>query len=244
MTRFVLFSHGRAGTNFVMNNLRTHPDVRAFMEPFHMSPGARAEVDGSVWETGTSSAKFIHDKIWTGQKPCEGFKLFYFHCREDLVSADVWPMLQEDRDVKIIFVNRRNLLMKHLSDLRAQASGVWHPRGKDYLQKQYAEVVELQVDIRHLDRALHAHYCGYHRMSDVFAQHDNQHLFYEDFVADGVSTFQRMQAFLGLPPVVSGEGFREGTLTPATTRITNAEEVRAYLRKSIFADFIEGCPLL
>lgn len=244
MTRFVLLSHGRSGTNFVMNNLRAHPDMRGFMEPFHAEPGARAMVDGKRWETGTSSAAFAREAIWTGEKPVEGFKLFYFHCRQDMVSADIWPALRADRDVKIVFVNRRNLLMKHLSDLRAQASGVWHPTAKNYLEKQYAEQVELQVDIALMNRVLTDLYCGYHRVAEMFAAHDCLHVMYEDFVADGMAAFQKIQAFLGLSNAVSGHGFREGTLTPATTRIKNAAQVRAFIAKSVFCDFLDDCPLL
>ncbi len=244
MTRFVLFSHGRAGTNFVMNNLRAHPDVRAFMEPFHNEPGARAPVDGQRWETGQSSAAFARDVIWTGQKPVEGFKLFYFHARQDLVSADIWTALRADHDVKLIFVNRRNLLMKHLSDLRAQASGVWHPTTKDYKEKQYNQVVELQVDVTLLNRVMVDLYCGYHRVADIFAGHQALHLFYEDFAADGPGNFGRIQDFLGLERKISGDGFRADTLTPATTRIKNAPAVRNFLAKSVFADFLADCPLL
>lgn len=227
-----------------MKNLLSHPDVRGFMEPFHNERGSRAPVAGNRWETGKSSSAFAYDEIWKGLKPVEGFKLFYFHCRQDLLSADIWERLREDKDVKVLFVNRKNLLMKHLSDLRAQASGVWHPTAKDYLEVQYGQQVDLQVDIGQLSRAMVDLYCGYHRVAEIFSDHLCLSLTYEDFAADSTKAFDQILSFLGLTPHAIGTGFKVGTLTPQTTHIKNAQAVRVSVAKSIFADFLADCPLL
>lgn len=244
MTRFVLVSHGRAGTNFVMNNLGMHPDTRIFLEPFHEAAEIRQPALGKAWEPGTSSADFAYDRIWIGEKPVEGFKLFFNHAREDAVSADIWDRLRVDMDVKFIFLNRRNLLMKTLSDLRAVTTGVWHPTDPNYMQSQYGTQVEIQVALPALRRTLYEHYAGFHRVAEIFAAHDCIYLSYEDLVVNSTGCYAEILKFLGLAPQELVEPFRPGTLTPETTKVVNAASVRRFLARSIWADYLDTCPLV
>lgn len=159
--------------------------------------------EGIKWRAGESSKEFVCTNIFrnsTGLKKAVGFKLFYFHARQDPISADVWDYLSQDRDVRVIFLNRRNLLNKYLSDLRAQKSGVWHPLSDDYLQSAYRNVIDIEVPVRSLMRAMTDLYCGYHRMAEVFREHKNIHLYFEDLEAQGDQALLDVYRFLDLEP--------------------------------------------
>lgn len=247
-TKFVVFSHGRAGTNFLMNNLRSHPQVSLFMEPFHLNETERSEVNGEIWQTGQSSREFAYNKIFNAEDEyfgsVRGFKLFYFHCRQDPVSGDIWEALRQDRDVRLIFLNRKNLLNKHLSDLRAQATGVWHPRSEKYLSKDYGEIVEVDVDVNRMFRVLTDLYCGYHRVSEDFSNHKSMHIFYEDLEEGSEKILGEVYEFLGLRGLPVVDPFRPGTLSRSTLRMKNKEQVLSALRPSIFHNYIATCPVL
>lgn len=245
--KFVVFSHGRAGTNFLMKNLAAHPDVKVHMEPFHNNESARAEVRGSTWQTGSSSKQFAYENIFNSQEKsvaAVGFKLFYFHCRQDQKSADIWPALLNDRDVHVIFLNRKNLLNKHLSDLRAQQSGVWHPRTDNYLDGQYKNVVDIRVKVPEAIRVMSDLYCGYHRISELFINHPNRHFFYEDLEIRGKDVLDQVFQFLEVRRIPVADPFRPGTLSRETTRIVNKKVLTERLQASVFSDFIQSCPLL
>lgn len=81
--KFVLFSHGRAGTAFLMNNLSAHPQVRNCMEPFHSTPANRPTAGGGAGQTGPSSKAFAYGNIFAphaASAAAAGFKLFRFPC--------------------------------------------------------------------------------------------------------------------------------------------------------------------
>lgn len=246
-TRFVVFSHGRAGTNFLMNNLAAHPDIRIHMEPFHLETSARSEVDCRTWQAGESSADFAYTHLFQdpdNTKRAAGFKLFYFHCRQDPVSADIWQALLEDKDLRVVFLNRKNLLNKCLSDLRAQKSGIWHPKHGDYLKTAYREVVDIEVHIPRLMRAMTDLYCGYHRVAETFREHLNMHFYFEDLEEKGDQMLSDVYRLLDLAPRPATDPFRPGTLTKETARIVNEAEVRNAVSVSVFSDYLNTCPLL
>ena len=243
-TKFVVFSHGRAGTNFLMNNLAAHPDTNVYMEPFHAVESERAVVNGRKWKTGESSSHFAYHEIFSNGSRVSGFKLFYFHCREDIVSSDIWGALKNDLNLKVIFLNRRNLLMKYLSDMRAKKSGVWHPTRGDFSESQYGNVVDITVDIGELMRVMSDLYCGYHRVSELFSKHQCFHMFFEDMVDSSEGLFEETLDFLDLDSSEIVDTFKSGTLTEKTTRVTNGARVKEVVGSSIFADFLKTCPIL
>lgn len=245
--RFVVFSHGRAGTNFLMNNLSSHASTMVAMEPFHNDLDKRYKVNGEVWKDSESSADFAYNVIYNCDSldvQAVGFKLFYFHCRQNHMSASIWKRLQEDTDVHVIFLNRWNLLNKYLSDLRAMKSGIWHPTKKDYMDNQYKNVVDVHVDVPKLMRAMSELYCGYHRTAETFKNHPTRHYLFEDLADKSDEILTDAYTFLGLSRAETSSSFKAGTLSPKTTNVINADEVRDAVYRSVFSDYLDTCPIL
>lgn len=244
MTRFVLISQGRTAATLLLNNFAAHPQITCHGNPFAVDPADRDVVEGQKWEPGSSSADFARQRLWAGKTQIEGFRLYPFQCREDDVSADLWDLLRGDGQVKFIFLNRRNLLMKHLSELRAAASGVRLPTGEDYLTRQYGNQIAFQVALPMLRRELFETYAGFNRLAEIFSRHDSLYLSYEDLEINAAGCMAEILKFLGAAPQALVEGFKPGTLTAQTTRVINPVGVRRFLTRSVWADYLDTCPLV
>jgi hypothetical protein len=244
---YVILSHGRAGTNYCAHNMQDHPEIAAFLEPFNGIAENRTPLAGEVWDGTSSAIEFARRQVFDNpalQDKARGFKLFYFHCRQNRVTSDIWRALRQDKSIKIIFLNRRNFLNKYLSDQRAQASGVWHPNRKDYLTSQYADVVDLRVDIPACLNMMNYLYTSYNLIRQEFDGHDHIEWFYEDLAGQGDAFMADIYRLLEVAPLPAKVPFRAGTLSRATTRIVNHDRVLEVIGSSIFADQIAECPLL
>ena len=81
-------------------------------------------------------------------------------------------------------------------------------------------------------------------VAEIFAAHDCIYLSYEDLVVNSTGCYAEILKFLGLAPQELVEPFRPGTLTPETTKVVNAASVRRFLARSIWADYLDTCPLV
>lgn len=122
-----------------------------------------------------------------------GRKLFFFHCRENTRSADIWDHVKGRKDIKLIFLNRRNLLDRHFSDLRAQKSGVWHPKNKSDWSDEYAEAVEVKVDIPGMMNQLNSLYATLHTIRRDFKDHDVLSITYENLAPRSETILSKRQ---------------------------------------------------
>ena len=246
-TKYIVLSHGRAGTNYLNQNFRQHPEISAYNEPFHDTPAKRAAINDSKWDTTQSASQFAFDTMYNVADPAVkavGFKLFYFQCRQNKVAADIWDTVVNDTTIKPIFVNKRNLLNRYFSELRAKASGVWHPKNSDYKTSQYGEVVDLEINIPHMMRLLARLYSSYNIIRAQFTDRPVLELFYEELGIDSEVKINQAYEFLGVEQIGQKSKFRTGTLSRETIRLINEDEVREAIENSIFRGYVETCPLL
>ncbi|WP_299610138.1 hypothetical protein [uncultured Tateyamaria sp.] len=229
-----------------MNNLAAAPKTRIRFEPFHISEEKRAQIDGKRWKTGTSSAQFLNDHIFSteGDVDTVGSKLFFFHCREDARSADIWQHLKDRKDIKVVFLNRRNLLDRHFSDLRAQKSGIWHPKTGSDWSADYAEAVEIKVNIPRMMNQLNSLYATLHNVKRDFKDHDVLNVTYENLAPRSEIILSKVKAFLSIEDTGMQSPFRSGTLTSETLRILNKKEIVDRLRASVFSRYLDTSAVL
>ena len=246
-TKYIVLSHGRAGTNYLNQNFRQHPQIAAYNEPFHDTPAKRAPVSGRKWKTAESATKFAWETMYNDPDPrvtAVGFKLFFFQCRQNRKAADIWNTVLNDTSIRPIFVNKRNLLNRYFSELRAKASGVWHPTSNDYKNTQYGEIVELEVKIPKMLQHLSRLYSSYNIVRSQFADRPVLEFFYEDLGTDSESKINQAYEFLGVEQIGQESDFRTGTLSRETTRLVNEDEVREAIETSFFHEYAATCPLL
>lgn len=101
--KFVIISDSRTGSTLLMQLLNSHPEILAFGEEFKYLKG--------------SSCRQVWDKIYR-KRPKKiqwvGFKLFYVHPSSGN-DREVWELIQQDTEIVIIHLTRKNILRSYVS---------------------------------------------------------------------------------------------------------------------------------
>lgn len=144
------------------NNLRAHPQISACLEPFHNREEGRVRVDGHAWKTNESAFDVRSERVFQPKEGARaaGCKRFVFHRRQNLAASDIWRRAQRDRDIRMIFPTRENLVNRILSGLRAGQSGVWYPETEDDMTSQHAGQIEVFVRPKMLVNRMKDLCCG------------------------------------------------------------------------------------
>ena len=226
-SNFIVLSHGRTGSTYVVSELNTHPEIRMYYELFHDSPDHREAVNGEKWESGSNAWDFIQRNVFNSLpegRSTVGFKLFYFHLP---LQDPVWKELQADQSINLILLHRENIFAGFVSEERARVTNVWHPTETD---KSYDHEVKITLDMvkarRYFERNLERQRFG----KNLVADRDHLFMTYEDLVMDATSTMARMVKYLGVDvkdwrpsPFLTGSADRTRTV------IMNIDEVSGFL---------------
>ncbi len=231
--RFVMLSYGRTGSTYVMRQFDNRPDTVMLSELFHPNPDERAPAQGRCWEDGSNSWDFVCDNVYVDYPEtvrAVGFKLFYFHARKGPEELAIWPGIAGDSAMKIVLLERENVFAGFVSEQRARATQVWHPR---LGHEQYYAPVEIVVDPAAAEKYLQVNMNRRGWGTDFAKGHAVFRMSYEDMVADSTTTLRNMAGFLGLPAEdwLPAE-FLKGSADRDMTRISNLGEVTAMLKRN------------
>lgn len=221
---FVVFSQGRSGSNYMIQQLNRHPAVRAHMELLRNDLGAAGKRAPAIGK-GEDPVRYLTDTVYArglGQEPVRGFKFFYFH-REPDERERIWRWLAGLPNIRAVFLDRRNLLALHLSGLRAKQSRTWHPIGPQGHRAYLGESVRLYVDpdaaLNAIAKARRLAHDARRRLQALLPAASRLDLTTEELASDDTGTVRRVLAFIGaaggddiaLAPF-SGSGVRKGPL--------------------------------
>ena len=101
--KFVIISDSRTGSTLLMQLLNSHPAVIALGEEFKNLHGSSSR---EVWNR--IFRKRPRPICWMG------FKLFYFHPSKEN-DREVWDFIENDKQIVIIHLTRRNILRSYVS---------------------------------------------------------------------------------------------------------------------------------
>ena len=132
-TRFIILGDARSGSTLAQQALNSHPNIVCFREIFAFKPGyIDYDVDG--WD-GHSAADyelrqrdaraFLRERIFCAHADpikAVGFKFHYVHF---WFSEDTLPALTEDRELRVVHLQRRNMLRSLVSLRIAEQTGQW-----------------------------------------------------------------------------------------------------------------------
>jgi len=205
--RFIILGRSRVGSNLLRGLLNDHSQIMVMGELFQNKNEIGWAMEGFPTNRRTKTVflhqpvRFLKTKVWRHYPKgvtAVGFKLFYYHARDEAWSP-VWEYLRKDTSLHIIHIKRRNILKTHLSRQRAMASDKW---------------VKMEDVSRHVDNGtlaqpimLDYEACladfvntrNWEIEADAyFADHPKIELFYEDFARDWQSQMTRVQDFLGV----------------------------------------------
>lgn len=241
-TPFIILCHGRTGSTSFRQYLSQHPNVQAYGEVYR--PGDRRPaplVNGLRYAPGCDPVALLNDGVYKAPnefgKGCVGFKLFFHHARGDAVSYALWPHLRARRDIKILFLFRRNLFDSYVSLQRANRSGQFGMAKQT--EATTAHKAAFAIDLADCLHYMNAISVAKARLRETFADHDCKVLYHESLFADPQAEMARVFDFLGQAPAEIT--LRDKKLNRVSHRegITNYDEVAAFFQRGYFEEFFD-----
>lgn len=205
-SRFVILSRGRSGSNFLRGLLNSNSQIVTFGELFRFSNTIGWEFPdyeeymnspGLIAFSQRAPGNFV-EKVVFRRFPrtilAVGFKLFYYHAREDSRER-IWDYLEENRDIKIIHLVRENSLRVVLSEKIANKTNIWTNTNGASAPRLSIELDydEITVSFRRMEEERQ-------QADHLFGRHSVLKLRYEDLCLNYIQEMNRIQAFLGVDP--------------------------------------------
>lgn len=236
--RFLILSRGRTGSTLLQQLLDSHHECVCFEEVFadrplpplpEDYPAGRADaVRDSAGLRETSPTRFMDEFLFADHYADDvravGFKLFYMHAR----SADggaLWDSLQSDTAIRIVHLQRRNILRMFISMKIANQTGAWWSLdGMPELnqRKVVVDPVEFEHYVAQLELARR-------QGNELFAKHPVFQIAYEE-IEHYQSDDRRLQdllEFLELAPQTLRTPMQRQNPERLEALISNYEELRA-----------------
>ncbi|HEY2827983.1 MAG TPA: type II secretion system protein GspG [Pirellulales bacterium] len=229
--KFVLLAHQRSGSSLAITSLREHPQMVVFSELFvpdrmlfHLE-GYDNHSERLLALRDADPRKFLDEFVFSPYRDgiqAVGFKLFPdqidrypFRC--------VWKWLARNRDLKIIYLTRRNLLATYTSLLIAQKDNKYGI--KDETQRSRTTVTidpeECLAEFRKRTRYEAA-------VERNIQAHEVMRWFYEDMAATPQQHLKQAQEFLGVKVCDLKIKMIKQEVRPLTEVIENYDELREY----------------
>lgn len=201
---FIILGSERTGSSLLVQTLRSHPDVVSFGEVLnpvkigYNTPGFENWRGVRRRARDLASARFMDTGVFCSYRDgiaAVGCKIFYDHV-ESPTFAPARARLLEMRNLKVIHLERRNLLRTYLSLVIARRTLTYGTRSIDERTRIRVQLSPTRcADYFTKLTTLRARYAR------LFAErHQVLDVVYEDFVADRSTHVSRLQRFLDLKP--------------------------------------------
>jgi hypothetical protein len=207
LTKYIVLSRSRSGSNFLTSYLNSHPLIVCHGE----SAKNLSDTDNGV--------KVVRHHL-RSKKQCTGFKIFYYHAKN---KPEVWAYLQGDKDIKVIHLIRENSLAMMVSRKLMGMGGpnrIKEPTKRDHTTNLELTVSECQ---KWFDQ------CELFKAEAVkkFAHHDVLTVTYEDLISDA-SIQRQIQEFLGVKYRSLDTDMVKQQVRPLSSVITNFDQLKTY----------------
>jgi len=223
----------------VRRTLMTHPQVSCRAEVLDSRPDFRELT--KEWDVTTEALLalrardpigFLDRYVFSSRDAVEvvGCKLFYFHA--DVADpGEPWRWLNDQADLRVIHLQRRNHLRRLLSHRTAFATGEWM-RMRDTAAPT-VPMVEITLedflaDMRDVEATRD-------RAVARLARREMMQISYEDLTADFAGSMGRVQEFLGVRPMALVSDTLQQNAQALAERISNFAALRAGLAGTPYA---------
>lgn len=222
--KFIVLGRSRVGSNWFMSLLNSHKNVKAHGEIFFNIGNKSCN---EIWSKTLSK-----DFPWVKSK---GFKIFYYHPL-DSSDKNVWKYLNEDKNIKIIHLKRRNLLDIHLSWLIADKNdiwaSIWTDEGKESIDKRVVvDVKEMFKDFKRTENWIKS-------AETQFSNHRMINVFYDELKDNQQITMNKVFEFLEVSTHEVESKLRKQNPEKYIDLIKNFEEVKMSLKDTSYEWFL------
>ena len=163
-----------------------------------------------------------------------GFRLFYSHGRASRQQL-VWNHLQNMADLRVIHLQRKNLLKNFLSLKLAEASSVWMRNEGDPTLTYQPIVLDHHECVQHFK----AREQNIERSDQFFLKNSRIDIFYEDLVSREKQQLDRVLGFLGLRAQSLTSRIVQQNTQKLSALILNYSQLKKSFARTMWADFFE-----
>jgi LPS sulfotransferase NodH len=240
--RFIILGRSRVGSNLLRGLLNSHTGICTYGELFRdyqfigWGFPDYPQLKSVLALIQKDPIAFLENKVFRKYPKyisAVGFKLFYYHARED-GRGRVWEYLRNDKEIRIIHIKRRNILRTHLSRKRAARSGKWAnitgvTKDNAPISLDYEECIADFIRTREWE-AQH---------DRLFENHPKIDINYEDLAKDYVGEMKYIQKFLGVEFEELQPSTYKQSSQPLSDAISNYFELKMGFASSPWEVFFE-----
>jgi hypothetical protein len=200
--RAIILTTQRTGSTFLVRALNSHPQIECAGEILIGAPDTRkGPYRGPFPRKVVKAARFVTSRAWLpasrmdrffsgGTVSVRIFKAMY----NQLANPFARKYLQGNKDIKVLHLERHNLLKMHVSQL------LMNERAK-VQTRESLPVIQIRVDPEEALARMRKSRALYEHFEQLFAEHDRLRLTYEEMI-DGQAvrsdTASRICGFLGV----------------------------------------------
>ena len=178
--KFIIISYSRTGSNFLISLLNSHPDIKC---------------DGELLKKVSPKPDYskLLNNIFNDPNNTRGFKLFHYHPHNVKNKRLLFKTIQADKSIKIIFLERTNLLRRKYSLLKANQTNVWkvkHP------SEQSHDKTKIRIDINDLIAMIDSVTNYENLYKQMYQEHEHITIQYEELDNNNRETCRKIFHFL------------------------------------------------
>lgn len=223
--KLVVLGKQRTGSSLVVTLLRSHPHIELKGEAFRLLENKSCR---TIWDEN-----FGRKLPWVKYM---GFKIFYHH-PDDSDDREVWDLIKQDHEIRIIHIKRNNLLRTYVSKLIAEKTGAWRSPSEKrdgHIEKQ------VTVDTEHCINSLKKTIQWEDQYGKkMFPNHPYMEITYEELISNLQGTMNNIMAFLNVKQKKVKSILKKQNPEPLKDLVTNYHELVTALEKTEFNHLIE-----
>ena len=243
-TPFIILARSRTGSNFLRGLLNTHPQIIVLGELFQNDqqigwayPGySQSHQNLALFRQ--KPVDFLSRKVFRNfptQTKAVGFKIFYYHAHSGNWQP-VWPYLQQQKNLRVIHIKRRNLLKTYLSKKKADLTDVWvHTNGNHQTRKPFS----VALDFDECQETFSQTRAWENEYNAFFGNQKILEIFYEDLADDYAEEMERVFSFLDVEQFPVEPQTHKQSKKPLSETIENYSKIKSQFQGSEWEAFFE-----
>jgi len=262
--KFILLTYRRTGANYLLDLLRSHPDIVAFATMFeygklvYVYPGYPSlHCKKTLKYRDKYPFEFLKKRVFRNYShniKAVGFKMVY-----ETRHPEVLEYIKNKMDIKVIHLQRKNLLRVYLSDTIASTTNTWHILSKEH--EQFVKDIGAESRVRIIEKndlpvsaddfkiALKYKDClkefikisNYtKKFKNYFKPEQVLNIYYEDLLVNFNEEIRKVQDFLGVEYRVLTSRFIKINRKKLSDTISNYTELKEKFAGSKWEVFFEN----
>lgn len=232
--KFIILSNHRSGTFLLMTSLKGHDNIKMFGEYYVV---IKHYIDTGYPRVKHRSMKEICENIFLSENSNHtAVGLVQHRIKHDDVMF--FDYLFNNKDIKIIFLDRENLLRRFISDEIAISTTTWQCR-----KSKGDEQIE-PIDVKFNSDKFLRNVISYNERKEFyiekFKQHNVHHITYERLLSNFDNELEQIQKFLNVDVINLKPDTKKQINKPINEIITNYSEMEACLKENNLEHYLDN----